>query len=88
MSSRPIPRHGQALYNLGIIGLQTRRLELAAEMLSGAVVHDACNAEWLYHLALAEHYGGRFGEAVVSLPGRLSFSPAMRGAHQSRQRAH
>jgi len=58
------PAHATALYNLGIIGLQTSRPDMAAGFIRQAIALDGGNPEWHYHLALASQMRGYLDDAV------------------------
>jgi len=69
------PRHADAAYNLGILGMQTQRLDLAADMIGQACSIESRRPEWQYHLALAHQWSGRLEEAARHYTSAVALKP-------------
>src|ERR1700742_1795115 len=69
------PNDAEAWHLLGIIGLQSRRFEFAAELIGRAVTLDASSAEAYSNLGEAFRLVGKLDDAVTAFRQALSIQP-------------
>lgn len=75
------PDHVEALHGLGVLCLQTQRLEPALKYLGKAVAVDPASATLLNNLGVALAAAGRFEEAADAYRRSLTIAPDAPGVH-------
>lgn len=75
------PDHPEALHRLGVLALQLRQPERAAELLSKAVALRSDSVEAHYNLGVVLEAQGRLDEAAASYHRALELRPAFAEAH-------
>jgi Flp pilus assembly protein TadD/SAM-dependent methyltransferase len=76
-----MPKHVNGLYGLGVIGLQTGRFELAADMISRAVALHDNQSDWHFNLGYAYAQLGRAADSVRHLRRAVAINPNHVNAH-------
>jgi Flp pilus assembly protein TadD/SAM-dependent methyltransferase len=69
------PKHVNGLYSLGVIGLQTGRSELAADMIGRAVALHDKEPDWHFNLGYAYGQLGRASDSVRHLRRAIAINP-------------
>jgi tetratricopeptide (TPR) repeat protein/SAM-dependent methyltransferase len=77
------PRHGRALYYLGVICAQTGRHAAACDLIGQAAALDPRNAEVRYNLAAAHHGAGRLDDAIAQYRHAIALNPRYAEAHMN-----
>lgn len=76
-----VPGHINSLYFLGVIGLQTGRNELAAEMIGKAVTLHGQDPDWHHNLGLAFERLGHSADAIACYQRAIAIKPSHLNAH-------
>ena len=77
------PRHGRALYYLGVLSAHTGRFEAAADLIGKAAALDPRNPEMRYNLGAAQQGCGRLDQAVAEYQQAIALKPAYVEAHMN-----
>jgi tetratricopeptide (TPR) repeat protein len=78
------PRHARALHLLGVLALQTRRLDEAIGLLEQSVAADPGAAEYLGNLASAYVTARRYDDALATVERACALNPNLPDVHHHR----
>src|ERR1700722_16409432 len=77
------PRHGRALYYLGVLSAHTGRHDAAIDLIGRAAAVDPRNPELRYNLAAAHQGAGRLDAAVAEYHQAIALKPDYAQAHMN-----
>jgi tetratricopeptide (TPR) repeat protein/SAM-dependent methyltransferase len=77
------PRHGRALYYLGVLSAHTGRFDAASDLITRAAALDPSNPELRYNLAAAQQGAGRLDDAVAEYRKAIALRPDYAEAHMN-----
>ncbi len=78
------PHNASAVHMLGLVALQTQRLDRAVKLIGRAVALAPDNADALINLGLALHEARRFADAIATFDRAIALSPEAAEAHTNR----